>query len=834
MKLRVRLTLTLSLIIIGIVLTLTGITFSRSRVIQTKAARENLQNIAGITAKDIERRFEMYLNVIQTLAQIMTGYEVIDPTQRRMRYDDMLFSVLAANSRFIDIYTLWLPNALDELDSQYVNTRGTNNTGQYISMYTRETGSIEYQAYPYPQSLLTTISATETLGNPVFRLVSGKPTYTISLNTPIIQGDGTPVGLVGVNVDMGIVQPLIEQLAPYGTGTVSVFAADGTIMAHKNSDAIGTKFQTTQLASLGQEGIRFIFDSLEKGEVTGFQVEHQESISYPFYMGNASNPMTVFITVPTQTVLVDVTSMLQFNIIIALIALFITGLVISFVAMKITNPINDIVKAAQALANMEFTMPIPQDRKDEIGDIQRAFHTIRDALKKTLDNINNEHQGQKNISQNLKVAITESSDGLGVITQNMDSVQDKTNVQMNSVIQTALSVENIITQIHYLENAVNTQAERIAHSSESIEQMVEGIDSVRSIVHQAHRTTEELSTLSAIGQKSLNHLTEELTRIAEQSAFLEQANTALVNIAAQTNILAMNAAIEAAHAGEAGKGFAVVAGAVRNLAELSNKESASISQEIKNMQTGIEQIRQVASETANTLTRMFMEVTDMQGSFNTVNTAVDAQASNGSQVLEALGTLQETTEQVRSGSDEIQKASVSIHTVIENLKHNSQDVSDSVVDVQQASKNIAGSLNIARMIAEGKYLVPSEEEVTVDEDLQYRPSPMQMESQTRAHRYKANALVSINEFEGSALLSNINLGGFSIASKTFAAIVPGESYTMKITPDPLIKVDSFNLTVNVRWIRSTVSRFSAGFSVQDSEAGFETYINYLKRNDPED
>ena len=75
---------------------------------------------------------------------------------------------------------------------------------------------------------------------------------------------------------------------------------------------------------------------------------------------------------------------------------------------------------------------------------------------------------------------------------------------------------------------------------------------------------------------------------------------------------------------------------------------------------GIEQIRQVASETTDTLNRMFMEVTDMQGSFNTVNTAVEVQASNRTQVLEALGTLQETTEQVRSGSDEIQKASVSI------------------------------------------------------------------------------------------------------------------------------------------------------------------------------
>jgi methyl-accepting chemotaxis protein len=378
------------------------------------------------------------------------------------------------------------------------------------------------------------------------------------------------------------------------------------------------------------------------------------------------------------------------------------------VSIEITKPITGIVDGATALANMRCDIVIPQDRPDEIGDIQRAFATIQDTLKQTLDNISNEHQGQKIISKNLKNSITESSDGLGVITQHMDSVQTKTHVQMDSVMQTASSVENIITQIHHLENAVTTQAQEIARSSQSIEHMVQGLDSVRSIVHQAHKTTEELSRLSETGHQMLQHLMEALTRITEQSAFLEQTNATLVNIATQTNILAMNAAIEAAHAGETGRGFAVVAGEVRKLAESSNKESASISQEIKHMQTGIEQIRQVVLETTNTLNYMFTEVRDMQGSFHTVNKAVEVQASNGSQVLDALGTLQETTEQVRRGSDEIQKASALIHQVVENLKHISQDVSESVVDVQKASQNIAASLNSARQLAEGTYEVPAE------------------------------------------------------------------------------------------------------------------------------
>ena len=325
-----------------------------------------------------------------------------------------------------------------------------------------------------------------------------------------------------------------------------------------------------------------------------------------------------------------------------------------------------------------------------------ALNTIRKELKKTITDINNEHLGQKNVSGNLHVSIRESSDGLGVFASNMESVQNKTNIQMESVVQTAESVEGIIKHIRSLENAVDVQADTIARSSKSIEQMVSDIDRVRSVVQDAHETTGSLGKSSEAGRKMLTNLTEELKGIADQSAFLEQANTALVKIAAQTNLLAMNAAIEAAHAGEAGRGFAVVAGEVRSLAELSNKESASISNEIKSMRNGIEKMRRVSTETVETLGGMFTEVTDMQASFNSVSTAVEAQASNGSQVLNALGGLRETTEQVRISSDEIQKESDSIHGVVENLKNISKDVNDSIQDVQKASKQIADSLNVAQ------------------------------------------------------------------------------------------------------------------------------------------
>jgi methyl-accepting chemotaxis protein len=488
--------------------------------------------------------------------------------------------------------------------------------------------------------------------------------------------------------------------------------AKGTVICHPNTDLVYNQFNVIE-AVKEDTSLRPLAHFVENILNNNHEIAEYSFDGKILIGAYAKVPDTDWLligTVEKAEFFFEINQMLIKTLIIAggaaVVAVFILISVLSFTLIR---PIKVIVVAAISLAELKFDIDIPRNRKDEIGDVQRAFHTIRDELQKTITDINNEHLGQKNVSGNLHISIRESSDGLGVIARNMESVQNKTDVQMESVVQTAESVEGIVKHIHSLENAVDIQAETISQSSTSIEQMVGDIDSVRSVVHQAHKTTGNLSKSSDAGRNMLNNLTEELARIADQSSFLEKANAALVNITAQTNILAMNAAIEAAHAGEAGRGFAVVAGEVRSLAELSNKESASISNEIKNMRNGIEKMRQVSTETVDTLGGMFTEVNDMQASFNSVNAAVEAQASNGAQVLNALTSLRETTEQVRTGSDEIQKESEIIHNVVKNLKEISKDVNDSILDVQKASKKIADSLNVAQKIAEGHYLIPPED-----------------------------------------------------------------------------------------------------------------------------
>jgi methyl-accepting chemotaxis protein len=534
--------------------------------------------------------------------------------------------------------------------------------------------------------------------------VIGKPVLMVA--APIMV-DGKPAGVLIGRRDGAVLGELTAGVGFGRTGFIFMVNTSGIYVCHPDAGLVYNQFNpiTADQSGVSQKSLGSFISTAVTG-AAAFAEYSYEGISF---IGASTpvdgSPWILIAAMEKKEFLGAVNNMILYILIIGAAAeVLAVILVMILIRLLVIRPICLIMSEADALANLKFDIEIPKGSKDEIGDVQRALDVIRGSLRKTMADINNRHLGQVNISRNLHESIKDSSDGIGVINANMESVQERTGSQMSSVERTAESVEEIIRRIGSLEEAVKIQGDTIARSANSIERMVKDIGAVRDVVSKAGGITEELSKSSDTGRKTLNSLTEELARIAEQSAFLEEANTALVNIASQTNILAMNAAIEAAHAGEAGKGFAVVSGEVRKLAEESNRESNSISQGIKNMRDGIDRIRQVSAETVETMGNMFTDVKDMQASFKTVNTAVEAQAADSRQVLDALDALRSTTEQVRGGSEKIQQESGVIHGMVDSLMSISKNLNESILDVQRASKDITASLDTARKIAEAHYL----------------------------------------------------------------------------------------------------------------------------------
>ncbi|MDR2021313.1 MAG: Cache 3/Cache 2 fusion domain-containing protein, partial [Treponema sp.] len=281
--------------------------------------------------------------------------------------------------------------------------------------------------------------------------VIGRP--VVMFASPIFVDDQVAGVLIGRR-DGAVLSDMTKQVGLGDTGYIYMINAAGTIICHPDTDLVYNQFNPVEAvkedASLQSLAV-FIEHILNKsGEVAEYTLEGKSLIS-----AAAPVPGTDWVligTVERDEFFFEINQMLVKTLLIAgaaaVIAVFI---LISVLNVSLIRPIKAIVSAAVSLANMQFDIDIPRNRKDEIGDVQRAFNTIRDELKKTLTDINNEHLGQKNVSGNLHISIRESSDGLGVIARNMESVQNKTDTQMESVVQTADSVEGIIKHIRSLE-----------------------------------------------------------------------------------------------------------------------------------------------------------------------------------------------------------------------------------------------------------------------------------------------------------------------------------------------------------------------------------------------
>ena len=368
------------------------------------------------------------------------------------------------------------------------------------------------------------------------------------------------------------------------------------------------------------------------------------------------------------------------------------------IAGFITRPIVELEKIAAALANMDFNVHIDKFSKDEIGNMQRALIRIRDSLHKAIGDLNEHLEKAAATGKRLNTVVAESSDSLRVITDNMDTMESETDSQMKSVAQTSDAIKEIVKSITSLDSAVYTQASHITESSAAIEEMVANIASIRTVVGKVGKTTDALGKSSSAGHNMLLKLAEEVQRMHEQSATLQNANKTIADIAGQTNILAMNAAIEAAHAGESGKGFAVVAGEIRKLAELAGKESEGVSAEIKKLEKAIEQIGTVSHETVEAMDTIFTGIKTLDSSFAVVNNAVDEQATGGGQILTALKTVQDMTGQVQDGAETIRRQSGSIHEEMEKLRRTSEEVSKRAHEVKLAGGSIASFLEQAQTI----------------------------------------------------------------------------------------------------------------------------------------
>lgn len=325
---------------------------------------------------------------------------------------------------------------------------------------------------------------------------------------------------------------------------------------------------------------------------------------------------------------------------------------------------------------------------DELGFIAGRINEFSQGLGESVISLKEAQNVLSNLGEDLHASSKDSSAAIEEISRSVTEVSKRVTLQTGSVQESSGAVEQIARNIESLENLITEQASSVTEASASIEEMVGNINSITSSTKKMANRFTELLEASEIGRQAQAASTERITHIAERSKTLFEANQVIAKIAAQTNLLAMNAAIEAAHAGDAGRGFSVVADEIRSLAETSGKQSKNIKTEISGVQKAIAELvieAQGSEKSYATVTELINETGTLS---KELELAMSEQKNGSMEILKALESMNSITQQVQSGSKEMTEGNQTVLSQIGLLNENNQAIEQSMSQMQKASEHI--------------------------------------------------------------------------------------------------------------------------------------------------
>jgi hemerythrin-like metal-binding protein len=372
----------------------------------------------------------------------------------------------------------------------------------------------------------------------------------------------------------------------------------------------------------------------------------------------------------------------------AALLLFAAAFSFVFVRALVINPLKKITGALEKAADGDIARQIRLRPGDEIGDIAGHFDRTLENLKRLVIIIGNEAGAVDDIGRDLSQNMTRTTGAMDRITSGIGRMQEQINTQSESVAATGAAMEKITENIGQLNGEIETQIESVAWSSSAIEKMLTSIESVTCVSRTNSENVSRLAEASEVGRAGLRAVAEDMQGIARESEGLLEINSVLSSIASQTNLLSMNAAIEAAHAGEAGRGFAVVADEIRKLAESSGKQSKTISTVLKKIKDSITRISAATGAVLDKFGTIEADVKIVSEHEDQIRSAMEEQTSGSKQILEALDKLNEITRMVRSTADQMRAESQEIIGRGQNLNLATAGIADGMSAIADCAAEV--------------------------------------------------------------------------------------------------------------------------------------------------
>lgn len=341
------------------------------------------------------------------------------------------------------------------------------------------------------------------------------------------------------------------------------------------------------------------------------------------------------------------------------------------------------------IARGDFTQSYDDSFTAEASLLAQGFNTFSETLRQLIGAMKESKSALQAAGERLQAGTKDTATAIEGIITNIAETEGKLEKQNTSVEQTVSSVRTINENINSLETLIDAQTKAAQTAAGAVEQMISNISEVNASVDKMARSFGTLAQDAESGAKTQEELQQQIGEIETQSKLLSEANTVIANIASQTNLLAMNAAIEAAHAGEAGKGFAVVADEIRKLSETSSTQSKTIGDQLKRIQDTINTVVSATQRGVQGYAHLAGEISETDRLVQQIKAAMTEQQQGSAQITAALRGMNESTAQVQKASQEMTAGSRTIMSEVGTLQEETRAMKQGMDEMNRSAGKIS-------------------------------------------------------------------------------------------------------------------------------------------------
>ncbi len=411
---------------------------------------------------------------------------------------------------------------------------------------------------------------------------------------------------------------------------------------------------------------------------------------------------TVVVFVPINEYLDIILTLRKILVLVGFIFVIFSILIIFLMANRGARGIMTLTKALENISEGEgdLTVRLPVKGKTEIAEVSRYFNKTMEKINISIKSIIENALEMKSIGINLSQISKISSNSVFKISENIKQIKDEVVNNSDSFLESSTTMEDILGIINNLNDNIETQSTSVSESSSSIQEMIANISFIAKMLENGGNLISELNEKTLDAKEGAKAINRNINKVSEKSVALLETAAVVQNIADQTNLLAMNAAIEAAHAGDVGKGFAVVAEEIRKLAEESSIQGQSITTTIEETTRVIKAIIENGSNTEKIFEEVFNLVQETFQEIEKIVYAIKEQERGSQEILLALENINTITGAVRFGSEEMLRGSSKVSDVIQQLNQFTKTITENMNEMTEGSAKITSSFQSVKDMSE--------------------------------------------------------------------------------------------------------------------------------------